>query len=112
MFGRKRRIYRQGDVLLVEEPAPPSQLEMAERVRGRLVLAEGELTGHAHVVDDVRASLAEVQHELFLLVDDGAPVALRHEEHDELRVAPGMYRVVQQRQLDSLEGYAPAPVYD
>lgn len=112
MFGRKRRIYRQGDVLLVEEPAPPSRLETKARMRGPLVLAEGELTGHAHVVDDQRASLAEFPGEVFLVVEEGAPVALRHEEHDELNVMPGVYRVVQQRQLDSLEGYSPAPVYD
>ncbi len=111
MFGRKRRIYRQGDVLLLEEPSPPSRLEVAAR-RGRLVLAEGELTGHAHVVEDPRARLAEIRDEVFLVVDDGAPVALRHEEHDELKVEPGVYRVVQQRQLDSFEGYSPAPVYD
>ena len=50
-----RGLIRQGDLLLVPIAGLP---EGADRVRsGRLVLAEGEATGHAHVVDDERASL-------------------------------------------------------
>ena len=53
--GVPRGLIRQGDLLLVPVAGLP---EGADRVRsGRLVLAEGEATGHAHVVDDERASL-------------------------------------------------------
>jgi hypothetical protein len=49
-------MYRQGDVLIVPvaEEAVPSHVERAPREsrdgRGRLVLALGEVTGHAHAV--------------------------------------------------------------
>ena len=53
--GVPRGLVLQGDLLLVPVSGLP---EGADRVgSGRLVLAEGEATGHAHVVDDVRASL-------------------------------------------------------
>jgi hypothetical protein len=57
---------------------------MPERVRrvgsGRLVLAEGEATGHAHVVEDERASLHHVngwdRSERYLSIDGENPVLL------------------------------------
>ncbi len=50
-----RGLIRQGDLLLVPIAELPERVELVRR--GRLVLAEGEATGHAHVVDDERASL-------------------------------------------------------
>ena len=92
----QRGLIRQGDLLLVpvEEIAP-----YARRVRsGRLVLAEGEATGHAHVVDDERASLHDLGGTWFLSVEAGEPVLLVHEEHGPLEVAPGLYEVRRQRE--------------
>ena len=75
----RRGLIRQGDLLLVPvEGLDPD----ARRFRsGRLVLAEGEATGHAHVVDDEHASLhgdpwSEAR---FLSVEGGSPVLLVHE---------------------------------
>ena len=51
-----RGLIRQGDLLLVPVAELPERVERVRR--GRLVLAEGEATGHAHVVDDERASAA------------------------------------------------------
>ena len=55
----------------------------------RPVLAEGEVTGHAHVID------AEVE---VFEKDDGTrifensqPVTVRHEEHGPVEVLPGKY---------------------
>ena len=91
--GVPRGLVRQGDLLLVPVAGLP---EGADRVgSGRLVLAEGEATGHAHVVDDERASLHTYpwNDTWFLSVEDGEPVLLVHEEHDPLRVLPGAYEV-------------------
>jgi hypothetical protein len=95
-------LIRQGDVLLIPVPAAPSGPEVA-RQDGRLVLATGERTGHAHVVCDEHAELvtSEGARELFLLVH-GTPATLSHEEHSALTVPPGSYLVVRQRE------YAPA----
>ena len=98
--------YRQGDIFI--EPIPALPDGCAERPprerRGELVhvLAEGEVTGHAHVIPagaDVR----------LLGREDGTdPLAvgylalkklarLVHDEHEPVDLPPGNYRVVQQR---------------
>ena len=99
----KRGLIRQGDLLLVPVSGLP---ERASLVRsGRVVLAEGEATGHAHVVDNNGASLhrlawrSEVSH---LGVEGAEPVFLVHEEHDRLVVPAGVYEVRRQRE------YAPS----
>lgn len=99
---------RQGDVLLVRIEDSVDEFlrdghrrtQATEAIRGRVVLAIGEATGHAHVIESESVALisAEQAEELFLLVYGDAPVALRHEEHDTLDVPPGVYRVVRQRE--------------
>jgi len=109
------RQIRQGDVLLVRlEQTPEEFLERSQRridpvprESGRLVLAEGEATGHAHVIESDDAELfLEDQHlldpgeaaELYLLVQGTEAAPLVHEEHATLDVPPGVYRVVRQRE--------------
>ena len=101
--GVPRGLIRQGDLLLV----PISGLPEWARVfgSGRLVLAEGEATGHSHVVDDERASLHRHRDRWspparYLSVVGDEPVFLVHEEHDRLRVAPGVYEVRGQREYE------------
>ena len=96
-------LVRQGDLLLVPVAGLP---EGAVRVgSGRLVLAEGEATGHAHIVDDERASLHRHRDrwspaERYLSVVGDAPVFLVHEEHDRLALVPGVYEVRRQREYE------------
>lgn len=109
------RQIRQGDVLLIRlEQAPEAfvaevgrRLDRVARDRGRLVLAEGEATGHAHVIESDEAELLREDEqlldpgqavELYLLVHGAEPVPLVHEEHASLPVPPGVYRVVRQRE--------------
>lgn len=89
---------RQGDVLL-------QMIETAElgdeipRDGGRVVLAYGEVTGHAHAIHEAEATLfagKAANTDRFLRVL--APVSLRHEEHSKIDVPPGLYRVVRQRE--------------
>ena len=72
--------------------------------RGRLILAEGEATGHAHAIAERDAREFRVGDERFLLVRSAAQ--LIHEEHAAIDLPPGSYRVVIQRE------YAPAPIPD
>ena len=91
-----RGVVRQGDLLLVPVAALPAH---APRIRsGRLVLAEGEATGHAHVVEDERASLHGWSSERYLLVEGDSSVLLVHDEHDPLALLPGVYEVRRQRE--------------
>lgn len=96
------RPYRQGDVLLVpcaDIPAGASE-EAAEN--GRVVLARGEQTGHAHTMAADRVCYFREDGSggggAFLRVAGPAPVDLTHEEHAPLTIPPGSYRVVQQRE--------------
>lgn len=92
-------LIRQGDVLLVPAAMPDNGKPVA-RMNGRLILAEGEVTGHAHCILDEQAELvtADQAAELYLLVHGTRPVELVHEEHDTLLVPPGAYEVRRQRE--------------
>jgi len=53
-----RQLQRQGDVLLIPiDSIPANATAVARDARGRIVLAEGERTGHAHCVLDDAATL-------------------------------------------------------
>lgn len=93
---------RQGDVLLVPVDEIPSKARPVARIDGRVILAEGEATGHAHAIRSPGASLLEEGEERYLRVR--GPVTLGHEEHAPILVAPGTYRVVIQRE------YVPADI--
>ena len=101
------RIFRQGDVLVAAVNNIPDGLVEVPRDNGRLVLAYGEATGHAHVVDGeavlLAADVAEME-DRFLHVEREAQLV--HDEHSALTLPPGDYRVTRQRE------YAPeAPVW-
>ncbi|MCL7429120.1 hypothetical protein [Streptomyces sp. YS415] len=97
-------MYRQGDVLIVpvEESAVPDHVAHAPRerrdARGRLVLALGEVTGHAHAV----VGPGELVREpgpfgpLLLHLPQGGRVV--HEEHAAIALPVGWYRVIRQRE--------------
>lgn len=114
---------RQGDVLIVPIDAIPDAAKPARRdALDRIVLAEGEASGHAHAIRarDVQAFRMETAetdaHRAAnrALIDyifvGGGGAELAHEydsgkkaEHDTLALAPGAYRVVQQREYSPEE---------
>ncbi len=87
---------RQGDVLLDPVATVPVGARPVARAGGRVVLAEGEATGHAHAIRSPGATLLRAGEERYLRV--ASPVTLGHEEHGAIEVAPGTYRVVIQRE--------------
>src|SRR4051812_2503449 len=95
-------LLRQGDVLLVPVKAVPKQVEPVRRDDGRVVLAEGEATGHAHTLQGSAVELVRAQRSrrLYLVVEGDVPAALVHEEHDPIAVAPGLYEVRRQREYE------------
>ncbi len=95
------RQYRQGDVLLVPCDGVPAGAREQVADEGRVVLAYGEVSGHAHALDAdrVRYFREDGTGQAFLHVPGTAPVDLKHEEHAPLPVAPGTYRVVRQREF-------------
>jgi hypothetical protein len=92
--------YRQGDVLIARIDTMPEGVELVGCDGGRVILAYGEVTGHAHAVEgDVAlfaaADVSELE-ERFLRVEREARVV--HEEHDAITLPPGIYVVRRQRE--------------
>lgn len=98
---KKAFIARQGDVLIIRDDSVKPGAPIA-RDAGRVVLAYGEVTGHAHAIHDEGAclfALAEDAEEIERIVDrvlqvtGDRVVSLRHEEHSTIELPPGKYRV-------------------
>jgi hypothetical protein len=100
--------YRQGDVLLERVSAPPDGVVEVSARAGRLVLAEGEATGHAHTVDEQYGVLLEKDGVLYLSVTEAVP--LEHQEHAAIPLKRGTYRVTRQREWGDND--EPRPVLD
>ena len=93
----RRGLIRQGDVLLI--PVDLGLLEgMPVQARGRVILAHGEATGHAHRIVDPAVELRATRWTRYLVVTGDRPVTLQHEEHDPLPVPPGAWEVRRQRE--------------
>lgn len=91
--------YRQGDVLLVKlDMSDLPSGAVRQEVDGRLVLAYGEVTGHAHAIDTSCASLYQWKGDRLIEAKPGA--RLVHEEHNTIDLEPGFYRVIQQREYE------------
>lgn len=102
----KQLMFRQGDVLIARVESIPAEATPIKRDRGRVVLAYGEVTGHAHAIADRGCDLLEVEglEDRFLRVLTEGGVELRHEEHATIPLPPGEYVVRQQRE------YAPGGI--
>lgn len=91
----KNAIYRQGDVLIRRIPSLPKQ-KAQPRLTG--ILAYGEVTGHAHRVEDLAvAEVLEVGTGLYLRVGEEG-VRIVHEEHAPVSLPAGNYEVEIQRE--------------
>lgn len=99
---------RQGDVFIVAVEAVP-KAKRVKRDAGRIVLAYGEVTGHAHAIADIGAVLFDAGDAgRYLRVSKR--VVLRHEEHAKIDLPRGNYRVVIQREY--APGELPRQVVD
>jgi hypothetical protein len=95
---------RQGDVLVLSTDAQaPSNLQPVPRDHGRIVLAYGEVTGHAHAIADRDAELYSQPNteDRFLRIMASSGVELQHEEHSTITLPPGNYIVRRQREYQS-----------
>lgn len=97
------KMCRQGDVLICRVDEIPAMAKEQKRDRGRVVLAYGESTGHAHAFHGSRVTLyadtgSGSGGRRFLRVTGDAPEALTHEEHSPILVPPGEYEVLGQRE--------------
>jgi len=101
-----KQVIRQGDVLLVPVEQVPA--EARKHDARRIVLAEGEVTGHHHVLEGDKleelllpGDIAEIEQRFVRVLDEAA--SLTHDEHSTLDVPPGDYEVRIQREYSPEE---------
>lgn len=85
--------YRHGDVLISKV------VEIKGKKLKHLVLAEGEVTGHAHRITEGEAELYQSNGVLFLkVISENAK--LTHEEHKPIDLPKGNYEITIQREYE------------
>jgi len=89
------KVYQQGDVYIEAIASIPSGKKI-NRKNGKIVLAEGERTGHAHVIVAPKIKWIEANDKRYLDASTGFTV--QHEEHGTIDLPAGQYRVWQQRE--------------
>lgn len=107
-------MYAQGDLLIIPVEGFPRDAKDVTP-EGRVVLALGETTGHAHAFYDGGVTLLRRpntrgldQNEIPMeTVEQWIEVArekavLKHEEHAPIELPKGKYRVVRQREFDPI----------
>src|SRR5262245_19310645 len=98
--GNMKKIYRQGDVLLIRVRKSNSELAEVPRENGKIVLAHGEATGHMHAISapvDV-ATLFQAKDSVDRILRAKAQVRLYHDEHDPIDLPAGEYVIRRQRE--------------
>lgn len=91
------KIYRQGDVLLKQVRSIPKTAQ-PNKPKDRIVLAYGEVTGHAHAIDELEKVDIFVKPDGTMYLEVKADASLRHEEHRTIVLPPGNYERVLQRE--------------
>lgn len=106
-------MYRHGDVIIrrIDTDIPAEAKPVRDPQDGRMILAYGEVTGHAHAVMG-DADLLEIPAEItertiadvekWLQVNDGGAQVV-HEEHATIELPPGRYAIVRQREYTSAD---------
>lgn len=96
--------YRQGDVALVKISKPTVKLEEIN-VKGRVILAYGEATGHHHSINvlerpDIKFYKVKEQEQTHMLFIPDLPATLEHQEHGAIVLEPGWYQIENQVEYD------------
>jgi len=99
----KNIIIRQGDVLIVKVDSIPKDVTPHKRDGGRIILAYGETSGHAHAIEDNHAK--SWLHGKDIYLDLEKKTKLWHEDHNPKKdnkpaiLEPGIYRVIHQSEF-------------
>ena len=92
------KMYRQGDILIIEREEIPDNLEFIQNDdHDRIVLAWGESTNHSHAIKDKNATyfFDKTNNKFYLFITK--PVELQHEEHSTITFPVGKYEIIRQR---------------
>jgi hypothetical protein len=64
----------------------------------KLVLAEGEVTGHYHGIESSNSQLLEIDNRVFMVLEE--PAVLTHQEHNHITVEPGVWEIGKVQEYD------------
>ena len=100
---------RQGDVLLTRVEALPGICAEIPASDGKIVIAYGEMTGHAHAMPATDARLLDYRGGMYVEVMGKDAQPIFHEEHETLLLEPGLYSVrIQRQHYDGIPGWSGA----
>lgn len=111
MKNKNTKMWRQGDVLIERVDSLPQDLKPANE-NGRVILAHGEVTGHAHEVAEPKKAaifsttatftmpgdLPSVESMSRLALKVKGKTEVKHQEHSKIPLDRGSYRVTRQRE--------------
>ena len=88
MINKNQR--QQGDVCYEAISSIPEGAKKVDAKQGRFILAEGEVTGHAHaVIEESEVELFEYKGVLYLR--NTISTEIKHEEHNPHTIEPGIW---------------------
>jgi len=101
MIDKDSNYQQQGDVLIFDEKKLPKGLtRIGEMNRGRLIVAEGEATGHMHAISEVDKVEMWKDDEGTIWLNVKEAVDLEHEEHGVQTLEPGVKRIGTVKEVD------------
>jgi hypothetical protein len=91
-----------GDILLKRIAVLPWRITPLPRRDGKIIVAEGEATGHNHVIESDKATLwvMEQDGETQLYLEVTEPVTITHDEHKPLPIPEGIYEIGRVKEYD------------
>jgi hypothetical protein len=92
-----------GDVLINRINELPKGLKKVKDRNGRLILADGEVTGHAHAIPMTPGTFLYEDEDGTLYLETEQEVTLTHEEHAAQTIEPGIYEVGRVVEVDPFE---------
>lgn len=98
----KRNFLQQGDVLIKSIADFPEGLIRVKSQGGRLILAEGEATGHVHAIAEA-PSIELFEKDDILYLKNSIKALVEHEEHGEVVVPPGLWEIDKVKEYDHFD---------
>jgi hypothetical protein len=112
MRNQRRKQYRQGDILVEDVDQLPADAKSQTRLR-RLVVAQGEATGHHHVLLPTRENMDWWQNPAGdIYVRSAEAGRLVHEEHGTIEILTDAPFIVCRRQVEFMVNYVAQQVAD
>jgi len=99
---KKENLYQHGDVYLNRVEIDLAGAQEEKPKKGCLIVAEGELTGHAHRVKEKEAIICVKDGKRYILTEEGFTIT--HEEHKPITVTPGTYEIGFVQEFDYFTG--------